>query len=171
MQNLYTVTVPVFTKMLGGLTGVLTKAEGFAKEKGISEEKFLSDALAPDMFPLKKQVQVACDNAKGAVVRLAGKENVVMEDTEATFADLKKRIDATLAFIGSVTEQDFEGAEDKQVTLPYFPGKYMTGAEYTLEYVIPNFLFHVTVAYAIIRKNGVSVGKADYINTLPLKDL
>ena len=171
MQDLYTVTVPVCTKMLGGLKGVLTKAEAYAKEHDISEETFLNDALAPDMFPLKKQVQVACDNAKGAIVRLAGKENVVMEDTEATFADLKKRIDATLAFIGGVTKKDFEGAEDKQVTLPYFPGKYMTGAEYALEYVVPNFLFHVTVAYAIVRKNGVSVGKADYINTLPLKDL
>ena len=171
MQNLYTVTVPVFTKMLGGLKGVLVKAESFASEKGISEATFLSDALASDMFPLKKQVQVACDNAKGAVVRLAGKENVVMEDTEATFADLQKRIDATLAFIGAVTEKDFEGAEDRKVTLPYFPGKYMTGAEYALEYALPNFLFHVTVAYAIVRKNGVPVGKADYISSLPLKDL
>ncbi len=167
----YVVTVPLFTKMLGGLKGVLMKAERRAKEVGISEEVFLNDALAPDMFPLKKQVQVACDNAKGAIVRLTNRENVVMQDTETTFAALQTRIDDTLAFIKTATEKDFEGAAERRVTLPYFPGKYMTGAEYALEYAVPNFLFHVTVAYAIVRKNGVAVGKADYINGLPLKDL
>ncbi len=171
MQNVYTCTVPFFVKMLGGLKAVLAKAESYAKEKGISEETLLNDALAPDMFPLKKQVQVASDNAKGAVARLTDKENPKMEDTEQTFAELEARIDKTLEFIASVSERDFIGAENRQVSLPYFPDKYMTGTEYVLEYAIPNFLFHVTTAYGIIRKNGVPIGKADFINGLPLKDL
>lgn len=171
MQNLYTVTVPVFIKLLGGLKNVLGKAEAYAKEKGIAEGQFLNDALAPDMFPLKKQVQVACDNAKGAAARLSGKEVPKMEDTEETFAELIARIDKTLTFVHTVQEKDFEGAADRQVTLPYFPGKYMPGAGYALQYALPNFLFHVTTAYGIIRKNGVPVGKADFINGLPLRDL
>ena len=171
MENLYTITVPVFIKMLTGLKGVLDKAEAHAKEAGLSEETFINDALAPDMFSLKKQVQVACDNAKGAVVRLTGRENVAMEDTEATFAELRSRIDKTLAFVEAATEKDFVGAEERKVSLPYFPGTYMTGGEYALEYVLPNFLFHVTIAYAIVRKNGTPVGKGDFIGSLPLKDL
>ncbi len=171
MHTLYTFTVPTFTKMLGGLKIVLDKAEAHIQESSMSEEAFLNDTLASDMFPFKKQIQVACDNAKGVVVRLGGKENLVMEDTEATFAELQSRIDKTLAFISSVTEQDFVGAEDRQVTLPYFTNKYMTGFDYAREYALPNFFFHVTTAYAIARKNGVPVGKADYTNGVPLRDL
>lgn len=170
-NNIYAYTVPVFVKMLGGLKNVLAKAEQHAKEMGMSEEEFLNDALAPDMFPLKKQVQVATDNAKGASARLSGKEIPKMEDSEQTFAELGQRIDKTVAFLKSITEEEFAGAENVKVTLPYFPGKYMTGMEYVLEYALPNFLFHVTTAYGIIRKNGVPVGKADYINGLPLRDL
>ena len=94
-----------------------------------------------------------------------------MEDTEATFAELQARIDKTLAFMQSVSEKDFANAADVQVTLPYFPGKYMTGADYALEYALPNFLFHVTTAYGIVRKNGTPVGKGDFINGMPLRDL
>lgn len=171
MNNLYTITVPVFIKMLGGLKTVLTKAEAHIKEKGMSEDIFLNDALAPDMFPFKRQIQIASDNAKGAVSRLTGKENVKMEDTETTFAQLHERIDKTIALVQKVTEADFTEAADRKISLPYFPDKYMMGSEYATEYAIPNFLFHVTVAYAIARKNGVPLGKADYINGLPLKDL
>jgi hypothetical protein len=171
MQNLYTVTVPTFIKLLTGLKTVLTKAEAHAKEAGITEEAFLNDALAPDMFPLKKQVQVASDNAKGAVARLTGKENPKFEDTEATFGELQARIDKTLEFVQSVSEAEFAGAEERKVTLPYFPDKYMTGTGYALEYALPNFIFHVVTAYGIVRKNGVAVGKADFMNCLPLKDL
>lgn len=170
-HTIYATTVPLFNKMLGGLKTVLEKAEAHAQEVGIDESTFLNDALAPDMFPLKKQVQVACDNAKGAIARLTGKENPVMEDTESTFAELQTRIDKTLAFVQSVSEADFAQAENRQVTLPYFPGKFMTGVDYAFEYVVPNFLFHVTVAYALVRKNGTPVGKADFINGLPLKDM
>ena len=168
---MYTYTVPIFMKMLGGLKNVLVKAEAQAKEQGMDEAAFLSDSLAPDMFPLKKQVQTSCDNAVGAVSRLTGKERLKMDDTETTFAELRARIDATLAYLQSVTAKDFEGADERQVTLPYYPGKYLTGSDYALEYALPNFLFHVVTAYGIVRKNGTQVGKADFINGLPLRDL
>jgi uncharacterized protein len=171
MHTTYTLTVPLFTKMLGGLKNVLAKAEAHAKEASLDEAAFLDDRLAPDMFPLKKQVQVACDNAKGAVARLTGKENPAMEDTESTFAELMARIDKTLAFVGSAQEAEFAGAEERRIILPYFQGKFMTGSGYLLEYALPNFLFHVTTAYGIVRKNGVKVGKADFINGMPLRDL
>ncbi len=171
MINIYSITTPVFIKMLGGLKTVLTKAEAHIKEKGVSEDAFLNDALAPDMFPFKRQIQIASDNAKGAVSRLTGKENPKMEDTETTFTQLHERIDKTIAFVQSATEADFEGAGDRKISLSYYPNKYMTGTEYATGYAIPNFLFHVTIAYAIARKNGVPLGKADYINGLPLKDL
>jgi hypothetical protein len=171
MHTTYTVTVPTFIKLLGGLKNVLAKAEAHAKEGGISEATFINDRLAPDMFPLKKQVQTACDNAKGAIARLTGKENPKIEDTEETFTELQARIDKTLAFVGSVNEKDFAGAEERKIVLPYFPTKYMTGNDYALEYAVPNFIFHVVTAYGIVRKNGVQIGKADFVNGLPFKDL
>lgn len=167
MSHIYTYTVPVFVKALGGLKIILEKAEAH----GVNEAELLGSALAPDMFPFVRQVQIACDNAKGAVVRLTGIENQAFSDTETTIAELKTRIDKTIAFVAAVPESAFDGAEDRQVTLPYFPGKYMTGAEYAREYVIPNFFFHATIAYGLVRKAGVPIGKSDFLNGLPLKDV
>ncbi len=166
MNELYAFTVPVFTKSLGGLRRVLEKA----KTHGLSDETLLNDRLAPDMFPFAKQVQVACDNAKGATARLAGIEAPVFPDEESTLDALIARVDATLAFLATVEDASYQGAADRRVTLPYFPDKYMTGYDYTREYALPNFFFHVAMAYAIVRKNGVAIGKADYINGMPLKD-
>ncbi len=171
MQNIYTYTVPLFIKLLNGLKGVLAKAEEHAKEQGIDEATILNDRLAPDMFPLKRQVQVATDNAKGVVGRLTSHPAPKFEDTEETFAQLQERIDKTLAFLAPITAADFADSATRQVKLPFFPGKYMTGEGYALEYALPNFLFHVTTAYAIVRKNGVSVGKADFMHTVPLLEL
>jgi hypothetical protein len=150
---------------------VLDKGEVYAKEKGIAESTLLADALYQDMFPLKKQVQLASDHAKGLVARLTGKENPPMEDTENTFAELHSRIDKTIVFLQSVKMEDFAGAEEKQITIKWYPGKYMTGEGYTIAYAVPNFMFHVTTAYGILRKNGVPIGKSDFVNTLPLLDL
>ena len=169
--NIYAVSVPVYVKMLGGLKNVLKKGEEHAKAGGMSEEALLNDRLAPDMFPLKKQVQLASDHAKGSVARLAGVENPKMEDTEESFAELYARIDKTLEFVQKFTEKDFADAAGRQITIHYMPGKYLLGEEYLLEYALPNFMFHVTTAYGIVRKNGASIGKADFINGLPLKDL
>ena len=172
MQNLYVEVVPVMVKMLGGLKLVLQKSAAHAKEKGMSEEAFLGDRIAPDMFPFARQVQIATDNAKGAAARLTGTENPKYEDTEKTFAELQARIDKTLAFLATFGEAAFADAAERQVTLPYFPGKYMTGLDYAREYAIPNFFFHTCMAYALARKNGVDIGKTDYMGgSLPLKDV
>jgi len=171
MDSIYTYTVPLFIKHLGGIRNSLDKAQAYAVDRKVEETVLLSDRLAPDMFPYVRQVQIACDNAKGAVARLAGIEAPKFDDTEKTIAELQARIDKTLAFISSVPESGFASAAEQKITLPYFPGKYMTGFDYAREYVIPNFLFHVTVAYAILRHQGVPLGKADFMNGMPLKDL
>lgn len=175
MHSLYSFTVPVFIKILGGLKNVLNKAKASMATNGLSEADFLAKNLAPDMFPLAKQVQIACDNAKGMTFRLAGQEVPVHEDNEATFDELIARIDKTIALLQTVPESAFEGAEERQIILPYFPkffpGKYLTGLDYARENAVPNFFFHVNMAYAIIRNQGVDIGKADYMNGLPLKDL
>jgi hypothetical protein len=132
MTHLYIYTVPVFTKALGGLKNVLLKA----KEHGVDERVLLGDSLAPDMFPFVRQVQIACDNAKGAAARLSGVENPSFPDTETTIDELIERIDKTTAFIASIPEDAFEAGGERRVTLPYFPGKYMTGFDYAREYAI-----------------------------------
>lgn len=174
MHSLYTFTVPVFLKSLGGLKQVLAKAKAHIAEQGLNEAEFLDKRLASDMFPLVKQVQIACDNAKG-VCRLAGMEPPVHEDTEATIDELLARIDKTMAFLQTLTEASFAGGEDRQIILSYFPkyfpGKYMAGFDFVREQLIPNFFFHFSMAYALVRLQGVEIGKADYINGLPLRDI
>jgi hypothetical protein len=171
MNDIYTYTVPLFTKLLGGLKTVLVKAEADAQAGKFSEEALLKDALAPDMFPFVKQVQIATDNAKGVVARLTDVETPVFEDNETSLTQLIERVEKCIAFLETVPEASFEGAHTKRVEIKYFPGKYMEGAEYVKEFVLPNFFFHLTMAYALARKNDVALGKADYLNGLPLRDL
>lgn len=168
MNDLYSFLVPMLTTSLRGLRTVLEKSAKQVADLSLREDEFLKDALVPDMFPFVKQVQVATDNAKGAVARLAGIEPPKYEDTEQSFAELLARIDTTIAFLGSVTAEQFKGAEERRIVLPYFPDKFMIGAEYVSAYAIPNFYFHVCMAYAIARKRGVKIGKADYIHAYPL---
>ena len=167
MEHIYDYTVPVFIKLLGGLKGVLQKAS----EHGIDDAKLLQDRLAPDMFPLVKQVQVACDQAKGATARLMGAEAPKHEDNETTIAELQARIDKTVEYLHSVPKEAFANAAEQKITLPYFPGKFMSGFDYARDYALPNFFFHISMAYALVRKNEVGVGKGDFINGLPLQDL
>ncbi|MEK7648192.1 MAG: DUF1993 domain-containing protein [Patescibacteria group bacterium] len=171
MEALYQFTVPMFVKQLGALRNILDKVAAHAQEQHVDEITILQDKLAPDMFTFTRQVQIACDNAKGATARLAGVEVPKHEDTETTVAQLQSRIDKTLEFVKSVPESAFADAATRQVTLAFLPGKYMTGYDYAREYAIPNFLFHVVTAYALARRNGVQIGKADFMNGLPLKDL
>ena len=167
MDNMYTYTVPVYIKMLGGLKTVLRKA----KEHGVDETALLNDRLAPDMFPFVKQVQITCDQAKGAAARLAGIEVPKFDDNETTLDELQARIDKTIDFLKTVSEDSFADAADRKITITYFPGKYMSGFDYAREYAIPNFYFHLVIAYGLVRKNGVQIGKADYTQGLPFKDL
>ena len=172
--NLYTVTIPPLVKALTALKGILEKAKAHTDTKKLSwmdfEHALLTDKLVFNQFDFKRQVQVACDNAKGAAARLAEVEVPKHEDNEATFADLVARIDKTLEFVRTIKPEQVIGKEGVKVTLPYWKDKHMTGFEYATEYVIPNFYFHITTAYAILRKNGVDIGKDDYMGSLPLKD-
>ncbi len=157
-------------KALESLSKLLDKAEGHAGGKKADIAHLLSDRLVFDQLPLVRQVQIACDNAKSVAAKLSEIENPKHEDTEKTIPELKERIAKTIAFLGTIKPEQMIGKETIKVPFAYTPGKYLTGFEYAVEHIIPNFYFHVTTAYSILRKNGVAIGKADYIN-LSLKDL
>lgn len=131
----------------------------------------LQDRIIFDQFPLIHQITIACDNAKGAVGRLAEIEVPKFEDNEKTLEEIKARIEKTVAILDSVKPEQIDGKENVKAMLPYFADKYFTGFDYVTEYLIPNFFFHYTTAYTIMRKNGIDVGKADFTGPLPLKDL
>ena len=165
--SMYQASIPGFKQLLGGLSAVLAKAEAHASAKKIDPNALLQARLYPDMFPLLRQVQVACDFAKSVSARLAGVEVPSFEDQEASFADLQSRIAKTLAFIDSLTTAQMAGSETRQiVTQAGTPKeKIFTGQSYLLNYGLPHFFFHTNTAYAVLRHNGVEVGKKDYIGT------
>ena len=171
MENTYyTFTVPVFINTLNNLKAILAKAAVFAKEKGIDEGKLLDAKLADDMYPLVKQVQIACDNAKGSVSRFTGKENPKHEDTEKTLEEIYARIDKTIDFLNGFKPEDFEGAEKRTIVLPWMPeGMYFEAPAYLHNFVLANFYFHYTTAYDILRSLGVVIGKTDYIGNIEMK--
>jgi uncharacterized protein len=162
--NMYQASIPVFVRMLGNLSAILDKASAYAETKTIDPSVFINGRLAPDMYPLSRQVQIATDMAKGCAARLAGIEIPSYEDNETTFADLQARIAKTSTFLQSVTAEQIVGSEEKTVTLK-MRGKEVRflGQPYLLNFVLPNFYFHITTAYAILRHNGVAIGKMDYI--------
>ncbi len=164
-SSLYATAVPLFKQMLGGLKNVLAIAEAHATARKIEPNALLQARLFPDMFALLRQVQVACDFAKSVSARLAGVEVPNFEDKEAGFADLQARVAKTLAFIDSLNPQQFEGSDAREiVTQAGTPKeKRFSGSAYLLSYGLPHFFFHVTTVYAILRSNGVEVGKKDYI--------
>ena len=166
-SSLYTTSIPVFKQMLGGLSGVLAKADAHAVARKIEPNALLQARISPDMFPMLRQVQVACDFAKSVSARLAGVEVPSFADTEQSFADLQARITKTLAFIDSLTPQQYDGSDAREiVTQAGTPKeKRFTGQSYLLNYGLPHFFFHVTTAYAILRHNGVELGKRDYVGT------
>lgn len=167
----FTLTVPVFTKSLENLKHFLQKGLEHAEVNGVAESDFLAFKLAPDMFPLSRQIQIVTDNAKGAVARLAAVEPMKIEDTESTAAELMNRIDTVIAHIATFTPEQFTAAGEVMVTLPYYPGKYMEASDYLTEFAIPNFFFHLNMAYAIIRSSGVALSKGDYLGTLTMHDV
>lgn len=162
--SLYDISVPLFLSGLKNLSVLLDKALA----SGIPEAQLIEARLAPDMLPLLKQVQLVSDTSKGAVARLAGVDNPSIADTETSFAELKERIAKTVAFIESVDPAKFEGGVDRQITvpLPAFDLKWK-GADYLRQFALPNFYFHITVLYAILRNKGVALGKQDYLTIDP----
>ena len=161
---MYQASAPRFANILRNLSALLDKAEAHCAAKKIDPLALTTYRLYPDMFPLTRQVQIACDTAKGAVARLAGVDIPKHEDTEQTFADLKARIAKTLDFVESVSASKIDGSEEKEVVLAMRSGeRRFKGMQYLLGHAYPNFYFHVTTAYNILRHNGVEVGKADFI--------
>jgi hypothetical protein len=155
-----------FVNTLKNLSGILDKAQAHAEARKIDPAALLNFRLYPDMFPMKRQVQVACDTAKGAVARLAGVEVPRHEDTEETFAELKARIAKTVDFIQSIKPAQIDGSEEKNIRLKLGQREIdYKGMQYLLGHAVPNFYFHVTTAYDILRHNGVELAKRDYIGS------
>jgi hypothetical protein len=163
-------TIRQFSKSLRNLDKWLDKAEAFAKARKFEVDVLAAARLAPDAYPLTQQVQSACDSAKFAAAYLAGKKAPAHPDTEKTVAELRARIKTCLEFVTSVDAKDFAGSEERKVAPPWMQGKWFRGDDYVRELAIPNFYFHLTMAYAILRHNGVEVGKMDYIGDLPARD-
>jgi len=164
MTSLYDLTVPAFRRGFASLSAILTAGEKYARDHGIAEADMLDTRLVADMAPLTAQVQRASDTAKGAMVRIGGIPNLAMADDEASFAAVQQRIAATLAFLDAVPRAAIDGKEDAPVTLVTSGGNVdFTGRSYVLGFVLPNFYFHITTAYALLRMRGVPIGKMDYL--------
>jgi len=162
--SMYQASAPRFVNTLKNLSAILDKAQAHAEARKIEPSVLLNCRLYADMFPMKRQVQVACDTAKGAVARLAGAEVPKHEDSEETFAELKARIAKTVAFIETIKSSQIDGGEDKNIHLKLGSREIdWKGMQYLLGYALPNFYFHAVTAYDILRHNGVELAKRDYI--------
>ena len=167
----YDLTVVQSSKMLQNLAAILDKGAAFATGKKVDMSILLNSRLAPDQFHLIRQVQIACDTAKLGAARITGKTDSAPKhtDDETTLEQLQQRISDTLAYLASFTEADFDQAATQKVSQPRWEGKYLTGYEFLIQHVMPNLYFHITTAYAILRHNGVDVGKKDYLGAMPYK--
>jgi hypothetical protein len=163
--SMYAATVPSLRLMLKSLSALIAKAEAHCEARKIDPNAFLTSRLYPDMLPFRAQVQIATDNAKGAAGRLANVEIPKFEDTETTFPELQARLDKTIAFLDTLTEAQFEGADTRTITLQLRDRKLeFNGADYLTTWAQPNFYFHVTTAYALLRHGGVDIGKKDFVS-------
>ena len=164
-------SIPVFEIALTGLSGVLDKALAFQAAKKLDPATLPTFRLAPDMFTLTRQVQVACDQAKNGGARLAGVEPPKFEDNEKTLEEIKGRVAKTLDFVKSLDKGKIDASADREITFPLGPTNkgHMKGDDYLTHFVLPNFYFHCTAAYAILRHCGVEVGKRDYLGAIPMK--
>lgn len=163
-MSMYSYSIPVLTHALKSLSAILDKAAAHAEANKIDPGVLASGRLFPDMFPLNRQVMIACDLAKGCGARLAGIDNPVFQDTETTFGELQERIAKTLAFLDGIAEQDFADAATREIRFKAGPNELQfVGVDFLREWVYPNFFFHMTTAYNILRHNGVAVGKLDYL--------
>lgn len=161
---MYQASVPQLKKMLLNLSAILTKAEEHAVAKGIDDKVLVEARLFPDMFPLAKQIQIACDQVKFGLARLASVEVPKFDDTESTLAQLKERISKTIAFMDSIKPEQVDGTEAKEIKFSIREWSFeFVGEQYVLTWIIPNFYFHITTAYSILRHNGIELGKTDYL--------
>jgi uncharacterized protein len=158
-------SLPVCATMLGNLSHILDKGQAHAQARGFDAAVLLQYRMAPDMLPFTRQIQIACDAAKNGVARLSGAEAPRFEDNEASFADLKARIQKTLDYLGTVPAGNLDGMEEKEITFPIGKDqtRTMPGEAYLKHVMLPNMFFHITMAYAILRHNGVELGKTDFL--------
>jgi uncharacterized protein len=162
--GMYQASVPVFLQMLNNLTAILDKAEAYAAERKIEPEVLLNWRLAPNMFALTRQIQIAADFAKGTTARLAGREVPKYADEEKSFAELKARIARTVKFVEGFAAKDIDGSEGRDITLTVGgQDMHFKGEPYLVHFALPNFYFHATTAYAILRSSGVEIGKRDFL--------
>jgi hypothetical protein len=164
-MSFYDSAAPAFLQTLGALSDILRKAEGYATARKIAPEALLTARLYPDMLPLTRQIQIACDFAVKTCARLSGSEVPSTPDTEKTFDDLQQRLATATNYVKDTAPAKFEGAETRDVTFPAGPDKTMTlkGQQYLSHFALPNFYFHATTAYDILRHNGVEIGKRDFM--------
>lgn len=162
--------IRLFAKTLRNLERWMDKAAEHAKAKSFEVDVLVQARLAPDQFPFVGQVQAACDQAKYAAAYLGGKEPPSHPDTEKTFPDIRERIRTCLGFLDTVQATDLAGAEERKVSPPWLQGRWLTGDDYLIHVALPNFFFHATTAYAILRHNGVDLGKMDYVGGLPTRE-
>jgi hypothetical protein len=170
-MSLYEITVPQFIKVLTSITRWLDTTATYGQKKSFDPSILLQSRLAPDQFPLVRQLQTVCDTAKNTAARLTGKEPPKNPDTEQTFDEIRQRLATTIAYLETFKAADFEGAETRVIPLAFMPGKGLTGHDYLHEFALPNFYFHTTTAYSILRHNGVDLGKRDFIGSVNLRDL
>ncbi len=164
--TMYQASIPAFIRMLDNLSTILDKAAAHAEAKKIAPAIFINARLTPDMFPLSRQVQIATDMVKGCAARLAGIEVPSYEDNEATFAELQARVAKTVSFLQSIEASQIDGSEERDITVKFGSREFkFLGQAYLVDFVIPNFHFHLTCTYAILRHNGVDIGKMDYIGS------
>jgi uncharacterized protein len=170
-MNLYSATVPQFKRILQNVERWLDKAAAFAEGKKFDPNTLLTARLAPDQFALVRQIQSVCDQCKLTPARLAGKEAPKHPDTEQSFDELRKRLHSVIAYLDTFQPSDLEGAAERLISLPFFPeGKAMLGADYLTQRQLPNVYFHASMVYAILRHNGVDLGKGDFIGQVTYKD-
>jgi len=167
-MNLHDATVPIFTKFLTNLEGWLDRAVAHAEAKKFDPEILVECRLAPDQFPLRRQIQAACDQAKFTCAKLTGKEPPAHPDTEKTLAELRQRIRTCKDYLASFTADEFVGSEDRRCGHTWMGGKTMRGGDYLDHFALPNFHFHMVAAYEILRHNGVELGKSVFLGDLPL---
>ena len=169
---IHVIVITQFTNMLTNLLAILGEAEKFAGEKKFDPDVLLQSRLSPDQFSLMQQIRTACDTAKLGAARLADREKdaPVHGDTEQTLGEIKARIESVVAYLRSFSPDAFASAAERRITQPRWNGKTLSGQEFLIQHVIPNFYFHVSTAYAILRHNGVGIGKKNYLGDMPCRE-
>lgn len=162
-HSVHELTAIQFTRGLKGLKEILKKAQSYASDRKFDENNFLQLRLAPDMFPLVRQVQITTDTAKGAVARLSGKTPPSFPDEEKTMAELIARVDRTIGYLREFSEKDFGDYTQQKISFPWKPAEHLMGADFLSSHAIPNFYFHLATTYALFRLHGLPIGKSDYL--------